>query len=841
MLLSSLYWSYSAYTDRRVALENHMRDTSRALGLAVDRELLSIQSTLQVLALSPRLQDENLASFHQEAKAVLALYPGADIILADQSGQQLVNTYIPWGTPLPMRNVGDALHRIFATGQPLISNLFRGAVTGRPLVSLDIPVLRDGKVAYDLAITMPADRFSDILRQELLPPEWVGTVTDAVNRVVGRTRDADKHVGNSTGKGAASLQDGAREGVFHLELFEGGQATGAFTRSAWSGWTVGILVPDNVFTRQIWSWISLQLTLLAAILVVSGLISRRIATRVTRSVRALVAPAMALGQGSPVETGPLPIAEADEVAHALTLAAVLLEQRSRERNDAEQKLRAMAEMMEATLAAAPSGIVTIGADGTITQWNHSAASLLGYSAAEMIGKPFAAVSAPGDFPMAPTEIVAKLRSGQRFRDVHARRRRRDGVVIDIRCSGNPLFDSYGAFRGAVVVAQDITESLRAEEQLRQAQKMEAVGQLTGGIAHDFNNLLTVVMGSLQLLRKRLPSHDARVDQLLDMAEQGTARGAALTQRLLAFGRRQTLLPEALNIPDLVLGMSDLLRSSVGVGVQIETHFPPGLPRALVDANQLELVLLNLAANARDAMAGEGRLIIAVREERDAAGSYVVLSVTDTGAGMDEATLARATEPFFTTKGIGKGTGLGLSMVHGLAAQSGGKLVLKSAQGIGTSAELWLPAVTAVSPGPMPPPTTEAAGPSGESARRRTVLVVDDDPLVLESTTVMLEDIGHIAIKAASGNEALRILHDGTNVDLVVTDQSMPGMTGVQLAGELRRLQPDLPIILATGYGDRAEVLEATLPLLGKPFDQAALAAAICACVAAGSDTGRPGG
>ncbi|WP_199707657.1 hybrid sensor histidine kinase/response regulator [Teichococcus wenyumeiae] len=238
----------------------------------------------------------------------------------------------------------------------------------------------------------------------------------------------------------------------------------------------------------------------------------------------------------------------------------------------------------------------------------------------------------------------------------------------------------------------------AEQRVRQAQKMEAVGQLTGGIAHDFNNLLTVILASLSLLRKRVPAGDERALRLVDNAVQGAERGASLTQRLLAFSRGQALKPGVVDIPELVRGMADLLRSSSGPVVQVETRFPLALAPAYVDANQLELALLNLVVNARDAMPEGGQLTISGREEQVSVrqvsdlppGDYVVLSVIDNGEGMDEATLARCLDPFFTTKGVGKGTGLGLSMVYGLAAQTGGRLVLHSHKAEGTTAELWLP-------------------------------------------------------------------------------------------------------------------------------------------------------
>ena len=379
---------------------------------------------------------------------------------------------------------------------------------------------------------------------------------------------------------------------------------------------------------------------------------------------------------------------------------------------------------------------------------------------------------------------------------------------------------------------EIAERHAAEASLRQAQKMEAVGQLTGAIAHDFNNLLSAVLGSLALLRKCLPTDDRRATRLLDTAAQGAERGAALTQRLLAFGRRQALMPEVVDLPALIDGMSSLLGSSLGPKVRVTMRFPQVLPPVEVDANQLELAMLNLAVNARDAMPGGGTIIIAAREEEVRSleglppGPYVVLSMTDTGEGMDETTLTRAMEPFFTTKNVGKGTGLGLSMVHGFAAQSGGLFRLHSSKGVGTVAELWLPrADAATAPAdsaPEPLPTHDL--------RRGTVLVVDDDPLVLTSTAAMLEDLGYAPIEAVGGQDALERLHEGAQIDLVITDYAMPGMTGLQLAQELHRSRPRLPVLLATGYAELHGKDSAGVEYLAKPFRQEELVRAIDRCL-----------
>jgi PAS domain S-box-containing protein len=477
-------------------------------------------------------------------------------------------------------------------------------------------------------------------------------------------------------------------------------------------------------------------------------------------------------------------------------------------------------------------------DGRLKSINPAWSELLQLDEATLMAAHISDLVHPDDHA-AVTGIVAALRRGEVVRGFENRLRQAGGAYITISWTAVPEGEVFYA------VGRDVTREKEREEQLRQAQKMEAVGQLTGGIAHDFNNLLTAVLGSLELLRKRLPTGDERVSRLLDNAVQGAQRGASLTQRLLAFSRGQALNPKAVDVPEVVRGMSDLLRSSLGAGVRVETLFPLHLAPAHVDANQLELALLNLAVNARDAMLGTGQLTIAAREERVevgqagelAPGDYVVLGVTDTGEGMDEATLARCVEPFFTTKGIGKGTGLGLSMVYGLAEQSGGRLVLRSRKGDGTTAELWLPRAEAEAT-PTARPGVEMADLRLESPGRHTVLMVDDDPLVLASAASMLEDLGHAVVEAASGRQALEILRAGAKVDLIVTDQAMPGMTGIQLAAEVRRLWPGLPVLLGTGYVERAEMAASGLPLLGKPFGQAELAAAIEACLSA---TGQAGG
>jgi signal transduction histidine kinase len=368
------------------------------------------------------------------------------------------------------------------------------------------------------------------------------------------------------------------------------------------------------------------------------------------------------------------------------------------------------------------------------------------------------------------------------------------------------------------VEERTREREAALAQVHEMQKLESLGQLTGGLAHDFNNLLMAILGNLDLLTQKLPG-DSAVKRLVEGAIRSAERGAALTKRMLAFARRQELRPEAVDAPRLVKGMAEMLQRSLGPGIEINMEFQDRLAFVRVDPNQLELALLNLALNARDAMPQGGRLTIAARRETVRAGlqdlregDYVCLAVADTGIGMDEMTLKRAAEPFFTTKGVGKGTGLGLSMVYGLAAQSDGATRIASRLGQGTTVELWLPVAAGAEAGQV-----QAKASVVGVARFCSVLIVDDDPMVAATTAAMLEDLGHSVLVVSSGALALNLVRSETAIDLVVTDYAMPSMTGVELARQIQQIRPSLPIILATGYADLPNTDDPGLPRLAKPY------------------------
>ncbi|SHJ80274.1 PAS domain S-box-containing protein [Roseomonas rosea] len=382
----------------------------------------------------------------------------------------------------------------------------------------------------------------------------------------------------------------------------------------------------------------------------------------------------------------------------------------------------------------------------------------------------------------------------------------------------------------VTIARDVTEARQMESRLRQADKMQALGTMAGGVAHDFNNLLTAILGSLQLAERRVGEEEAGLRRLLRNATMAAERGSALTRRLLAFSRQNELALRAVSVNRLILGMGDLLARTLGGTVVVRRELAAHPGTAMVDPGQLELALLNLCINARDAMPGGGTITLSTAnaalgpEEVPelAAGSYVRVSVADTGTGMPPEVLARVFEPFFTTKEVGKGTGLGLSMVYGLVRQSGGGMTIDSAPGEGTRVTLYLPAGEA-----------EVAREGGEAQDAPMaqdpvrVLVVDDDATVREVTAGFLSELGHETVEAEDGQSALHVLENDPSVRLMVADFAMPRMTGAELSERARAMRPDLPILLVTGYAELA-ALAANIPVLHKPYRQAELAEQVAA-------------
>ena len=495
-----------------------------------------------------------------------------------------------------------------------------------------------------------------------------------------------------------------------------------------------------------------------------------------------------------------------------------------ERRAAEEALRASDRRFRLLVEGVTDyAIFMLDPQGRVTNWNSGAELMKGYTTGEIAGQHFSKFYTEEDRRNGEPQRALETAMREGRCEKEGWRVRKDGsqfwasVVID------PIYDG-GVLVGFAKITRDITERRRTQqaleetrEQLFQAQKMEAVGQLTGGVAHDFNNLLQALSGCLQMVERRVS--DPRILTLLATGHQAVERGAKLTQQLLAFARRQALHPEPVNVRDRLLGTSELLARAMRADIRLELDLQPDLWPIEVDPTQFELAILNLAFNARDAMPEGGTLQIEGRnlsiEPGQAleglAGDFVRLVVTDTGTGMSESVLARAIEPFFTTKGVGEGSGLGLSQVYGFARHSGGTARLESTPGQGTTVTLLLPrsAVDALS--------VPVAAPAVHGAGGGRILLVEDDPIVGPLVGGSLEDLGYTVVWAASGDAALAILADGGPVDLLFTDIVMPGtMNGVELAREARRLRPNLPIVLTTGYSEQPVAGE-NFSMLAKPY------------------------
>jgi PAS domain S-box-containing protein len=522
------------------------------------------------------------------------------------------------------------------------------------------------------------------------------------------------------------------------------------------------------------------------------------------------------------------------------VAAVLTVRDDTARRAAEQRLEALNADLERQVAertrergltwqVSPDLLGVLDGVGRLTSFNPAWPAVLGWAPDALLGLDVADLVHAEDAARS-AEAFRILSSGRPLLRFENRMRRADGAYVWLSWVAVPEGEQF------FVSGRDVTgekaraaELAVAQDALRQSQKLEAMGQLTGGVAHDFNNLLTPILGSLDVLARRGVGTE-RERRMIDGALQSAERAKVLVQRLLAFARRQPLQPGPVDVATLVSGMADLVASTSGPQIKVQVELEPGLPAAEADPNQLEMAILNLAVNARDAMPDGGSLRISAAGERVAAGEraglrpgdYVRLSVADTGAGMDQATLARAIEPFFSTKGVGKGTGLGLSMVHGLASQLGGALAISSRPGLGTHVELWLPASAEQARASEPAP--EAAG---RPAARGVALVVDDDELVRETTASMVGELGFDVIEAGSAEEAMRLVDDGAAFDLLVTDHLMPGMSGADLARAVREKRPRARVLVVSGYAD-AEGIAPDLPRLTKPFREAELAASLAA-------------
>jgi PAS domain S-box-containing protein len=529
------------------------------------------------------------------------------------------------------------------------------------------------------------------------------------------------------------------------------------------------------------------------------------------------------------------ITEAKEAREALERLNQTLEAQVEERT---RELRLREAHFRGIFDSTHQLIGVVGLDGTLLDVNRAALEVVGARAEDVVGRPFAQTPWFEHTPKAADAMLAAVAAAAEGRFVRDETHIRlpDGSERFYDFSMKPARDETGVIVSLIAEARDITEQRAVEDALRQAQKMEAVGQLTGGLAHDFNNLLAGIVGALELLQARLAQgRSDGIERYANAAMSSAQRAAALTHRLLAFARRQPLDPKAVDVNALLASVADLLDRTLGPSINTEFVTEGGLWRTLCDPNQLESAILNLAINSRDAMPDGGRLVVATANASldlaqaasvgaVAAGDYVTIAVSDTGTGMAPNVISRAFDPFFTTKPLGQGTGLGLSMVYGFAKQSGGHVTIRSEEGSGTTVTLYLPRHE----GPVAQDAAAAA--PGEAPRAEAgecVLVVEDDLVIRELVVEVLLDLGYEPLQAADGPEGLRALESPRRIDLLLTDVGLPGLNGRQLADQARERRPDLKVLFITGYAESAALkggfLAPGMAMITKPFAVDALA------------------
>jgi signal transduction histidine kinase/CheY-like chemotaxis protein len=876
------------YGRERDQLERSNIQTARALLLAFDRDLASGEAAAQALATSDSLQKGDFAAFYAQAQSVLAhVSPDAVFVLTDQSGQQIVNTRRRLGEPLPRHGNPDQLQQVFDTGKSVISDMYIGGLLGRPLVSIDVPVWRNDKVIYDLSVGFLPERFGRIFAEQGLPPDSIVAAYDTKGVIVARSHQPEKFIGQTGAPKVLELLRQRGEGFAAMDTLEGVPIYSAFSRSATTGWAVAIGSPRQTFNSDLFrslAGISLAVTALLAVgLVVAWILGERI----SRSVKALIEPVLALGSGKPVILPRPDVREAVEVGAALKTVEANL---ARQYGEIEARARRLHHIV-IMMSAAHKAVVEATDEQSLFQAmcdvivEHGGYRMAWVGLAENDdGKTIRPIAhaghedgylstariswGEGALGSGPSGMAVRTGQPQTNNDFLTNRLvhpwREPALERGYRSSISlPLKDSSGVFGVLTLYSSEpdafhpnkvalLTElaadtsfgvtSLRTRhdhdvlaQSLFQAQKMESLGQLTGGIAHDFNNLLQIILANLDLSLHAIDG-SATIAGYLHNAMAGAEQGAKLTSHLLGFARRQPLRPEPLRVDRLIGDMANTLRRTIGEVIDIELVTSGGLWTSLVDANQLQNAILNLAINARDAMPNGGKLTIELanaaldasyagshREVK--AGQYVMVAITDTGSGMSADVVERAFEPFYTTKREGAGTGLGLSMVYGFVKQSGGHVKIYSEVGQGTTIKLYLPRSDRTE--------TRRAAEEAKTARGNgeTILVAEDDDGVRASVVTQLAELGYRVLAAANGEEALAVLDRGEKVDLLFTDVVMPGaLNGRALADRARELVPGLAVIFTSGYTQNAIVhhgrLDEGVSLLSKPYRLAQLAAAV---------------
>ena len=705
---------------------------ARGAATAIDRHLQGLTMTLQTLALSNALANDDLEGLYQQAVRVKS-FSGVNIALRDAvTRQQIFNTRRPFGDALP-RTPYSVDERAIDTGLPIVTNVINATTTGNPIVAIVLAVkARSGK-PYLMHVSFDAIQFHEVVKQ-VTPPHWVIGVGDANGVYVTRSSEHERVVGKPGAPEYLSKAVG-HEGTF-IGPSAGRPALVGYSHTAIGNWVVGANIPQAVVEASLTEALYFLSAFGVAILIASSLIALWLWRFIARPLEGLAVASRAIGAGRAPQRVETSLREFVAVQDALDYAA--------------RQVRSHHEVLEAKVDERTRELAQVN-----------------------------------------TELLAQM-----------------------------------------------TAREKAEAELRQFQKIEAVGQLTGGIAHDFNNMLSIVLSSLSLIQRRLDRGDTDVQRFVNSALEGVNRAKTLTARLLAFSRQQPLAPDVLDTNRLVAGMSELLRRTLGESIRIETVLAAGLWKTYADASQIENAIVNLCVNARDAMTEGGRLTIETAntyldEDYCSAndgikpGQYMQIAVTDTGSGMSADVAERAFDPFFTTKKTGMGTGLGLSQVYGFVKQSKGHIKIYSELGHGTTIKIYLPRHYGEETAQPVAALRRDAAAIPSSSLGECILVVEDEDRLRQLTADSLRELGYTVLQAGHAKEALELIDAHPEIDLLFTDIVMPDVNGRKLADEVQQRRPDIRVLYTTGFTRNAVVhngiLDTGVNFIPKPFTMEDLA------------------
>jgi len=823
--------AYQLAEDERAASVEGLRSTVRALALAIDRNMADVSNSLKVLATAELLQIGEFEGLHRFATRVVNERPELQrLVLVRADGRVLFDTDTRYDAHAIIVAKSRGLDKALATGLPVIgSDIANDELLGARAIQVFVPARVNDEIKYALVASLRLFVISAIFRDQQLPDDWTGVVLNDQAVILGRSRSPEIYVGEPAPGDLSAAVSAQDEGIAQYLTQEGWPMLAAFAQSRLTNWTVVLGMPAAAADSAVGRTLAVVIATGAAVSLLALALAAFLGRRISHSVLGLLEPALAVTRGEPILSAKTSsIAEIQGVTDKLFEAAKMLAEHERQRQQAEDHL-ARAQRVAAI------GSWELVLESGEFHWSDQTFRIFGVRQQAfrptlttflslVVDEDLEKLRRPFDLALDGKKPSASDLS------LEFRIRAPNGVVCILRQEGELVVDAADQLVALIGTVQDVTRDRAVEakrrdleQQLRQTQKMEALGQLTGGIAHDFNNLLAVIVGNLEMAvdrqKRGLPATD------LDEASlRAAVRGAALTGQLLAFARRQPLRPICQDLRLLIDGMVPILKRALTPQVELVIDRPGLACWAEIDRGQFEAALLNLVINARDAMPSGGTVTIAIRGPLEGAADHVEVVVKDTGAGMTRDVLARAFEPFFTTKDVGKGSGLGLSMVYGFVRQSGGRVDLASQPGKGTVVTLHFKSAE----GPAPVAEPKKAPPVRFEHLR--VLLVEDELDVRETVRAMLSELGASVVAAADGHAALGMLEADRSIDTIVADIVMPGgMDGIALAASASALRPDVRIAFMSGHAelDRRTLLAINeRPFLAKPFRKYELAAAL---------------